>query len=305
LAAGDVELIVPFPAGGSLDALGRELARELGHQLKRTVIVLNVGGASGSIGAQRLLQRPPDGRTLLLGSLAHLVLGPGEPSSYRHSMAAFTPIGKVSSVDYVVVAGPKFAADSLDEWVALARSAPGRISLAHPGQRTLQFLTAREIERHARIELLHVPYSGSAPMLADISAGHVDVALIALTAARPMVEAGHAKVLGMLRADRHPLLSHWPVSGESQSLKGIYTNAWAGLFSAAGTPPPVVRQLRAALSAILRGPALRAEIMQMGGLPANPDAPADGAGFAAFVEAEMRRLAGRLEPAPSAPGQRR
>jgi tripartite-type tricarboxylate transporter receptor subunit TctC len=288
---GDIELVVPFPAGGSLDALGRILADDLGRRLGRTVVVVNVGGASGAIGAQRVRQRPPDGRTLLLGSLVHLALGPGEGPRLGHSLADFTALGKVSAVDYVVVATPKFAANSLDDWVRSAKAAPGRISLAHPGHGTLQYLTALEIERRAGIALLHVPYSGSGPMLADLASGQVDVALIAVTAARLLVENGRVKPLGILRADRHPALPAWPVSGESTTLGGVSTNAWAGLFMPAGAPPALLRRLRSGLADSLRNPAVRSAIVQLGSVPADPDAAADGVGFPAFVESELKRLA--------------
>nr|WP_316640055.1 tripartite tricarboxylate transporter substrate binding protein [uncultured Roseateles sp.] len=302
--SGDIELVVPFPAGGSLDALARVLADDLGRRLGRAVVVINVGGASGAIGAQRVRQRPADGRTLLLGSLVHFALGQGDGRKLADALADFTALGKVSSVDYVVVATPKFGANSLDEWVRSAKAAPGRISLAHPGYGTLQYLTALEIERRAGIELLHVPYSGSGPMLADLASGQVDVALIAVTAARPLVDNGRVKLLGILRTDRHPTLPAWPVSGESASLSGVTTNAWAGLFMPAGAPQALVQRLRIALADSLRNPALRSAIVQLGSFPADPGAVADGLGFPAFVESELQRLAD-LQQASSAHRPRR
>lgn len=281
---GTIELIVPYPAGGSLDTLARPLAQALATRLDSDGYVTNVGGASGALAIERFLQRPADGHALLLASLSQFMLKGHAGQTLR---AQGLPIGKVGSTDYVIVCGPRFQARSLDDFVDAARAAPGRISLAHPGQETLQYLTARLLAQRAGIELLWVPYSGSAPMLSDLVTGEVDTALIALTGALPMVRSGRLRLLGVLRRDPHPRFPGLPVAGRSRSLPGFEAQAWAGLFVRDATAAERVARLRQALADVLRSRETQAALAALGTEPAEPEG--DATAFAGFIRAELAR----------------
>jgi tripartite-type tricarboxylate transporter receptor subunit TctC len=277
-----ITLVVAFPAGGSLDGYARTLAGEL-HKLGSAVVVENVGGAGGVLGAQRVLRASPDGYTLLFGSVNDLVLAPIVSKNAGYKAADFVPLALVNSTAPVLVAGPKFAG-SLEQLIESSKRAPRSVTMGTPGNGTFQHLSASLLERSAGIDLLHVPYKGAAPLMTDLLGGQVDVAVVALPAALVHLKAGRLRALGVLREGRDPNAPEIPSVNGQGGIRSIDARLWAGLAAPPGTPAGVTQRLQALLAPALRSPDMRAYNTKTGS--ETPDPLVEGAAFGRFLASE-------------------
>jgi tripartite-type tricarboxylate transporter receptor subunit TctC len=285
-SARPITLVVPSQAGGGTDATARTLAVELGKKLGQTVVVDDMPGASGAIGAQKVLHASPDGYTLLLAN-SDLVLASIVHRNAGYSLSDFAPIVRLGSAPMTLVARRDFPAASVDEMVALAKARPGKISVGVSGPATIPALAVAMLEQSAQIELLKVPYKGAAQVVNDVLAGQVDLAVSAVSNTLGPAGAGTIKVLGVLSSDRVAMAPELPLVGESSSARKVALDIWVGLFGPARMPAAAVNAINAAVQEVLRDPGYRAKQASGGVIVAEP-ATADA--FARQVAAEADRF---------------
>ena len=281
-----ITLVVPYPAGASVDRIGRVLALELGKRLGKPVVVENIGGASGTIGAKRVQRAPADGYTLLVGSVNDLIVGPAAFKA-GYSVRDFTPIAKLSTNSTALVAHPGLPANNVDELAALAKRSGRPLLIGATGAAMMQTIGGKLVADAAGFEVTPVIYKGGAPLLNDLAGGQVQVATIALTGALPMIRAGKLKVLGVISAQRDHTAPDIPTVNEGKTVKGVEADLWTGLFGPAKMPAPVVARLVAAMREILADPAYREGEFKAGSIAAGP---VDPRRFQQSLENEEKRL---------------
>ncbi|MBW8468253.1 MAG: tripartite tricarboxylate transporter substrate binding protein [Thiobacillus sp.] len=283
-------LVVPYPAGAAVDNIGRALAVELGKHLGQSVVVENVGGASGTIGAAKVRRAMPDGHTLMIGTVNDMVVAPTVLKS-GYAVGDFTPIAKISSNSTVLVAHPSFPANSVDELVDLARRSKEPLLMGATGAAVMQTVGGMLLADAAGIKITNVVYKGGAPMVTDLLAGHVKVGTVALNSVLPHIRDGRLKALGVISNRRDPTAPDIPTVNEGKAVKGVEADLWTGLVGPANLPAPVVLRLAAAMREILANPQYREAQLNAGSIPAEPEGATT---FGRYVMGEQTRLAPML-----------
>ena len=281
-----ITLVVPNAAGGAADNLARSIAEELAQRLKQPVLVENLGGASGALGAQKVLRAAPDGYTLLFGTTSDMVVTPIANRGAGYAVKDFTPIAKVGVTPMTLVARPGLGVQTVDQLVALARSKPNGLSIGTTGNASLQAFAAVALQRAAGIDLLGVPYKGGAPLLNDLLGGQIDLGVLTLPGALAQARAGKLVMLGLLWPQRAGSAPDMPTVNESVSVKGVSVEIWAALAGPPGLPAPVVDRLSRAVQEVLADKAFSERRAKLGDM-AVPFAPP--AEFARFLQAEDER----------------
>ena len=257
-----VRLIIPFPAGGSNDVVGRMVANQLSLKLGQTVFVDNRGGAGGTIGTEAAANATPDGYTLLVISIAHAV----NPALYKLNydpIKSFTPIAIFATGPNVLAINPTLPVKSVKELVALAKQKPGELNYASAGVGSFQHLGAELFKLMAGVDIVHVPYKGGGPAMQDVISGHVKIMFSSLIQTTPFIQSGQLKALGTGGAKRSPVLPDVPTIAEG-GVDGYVADNWWGLAAPAGTPAPIVEKLYAATQAALKAPDLQAQFAREG-----------------------------------------
>src|SRR5688572_8193802 len=248
-----VRLVVPFPAGGPADALGRVLADQLNKTWGQPVIIENRGGAGGNLGAEVVARAAPDGYTLLLNASSHVINASLYEKLPYDPIKDFTPVSEVASYMLVLVVHPSVAATSVKEFVALAKSTHGGLSLANAGLGTPTHLSAVLFAQAADVNLVHVPYRGAAPASTDLIAGQVPAMFNNPVNAVPQVKSNNLRALAVTGSKRLSLLPDMPTIAES-GYPGFETRTWFALFGPAGMPADIARKLHADVERALRLP---------------------------------------------------
>ena len=237
-----IRIIVPFPAGGSVDSFGRVLAARLQEQLKTSVIVENRGGAGGNIGANQVAKSPPDGYTLLLNTNGQAI----SPSIYKSlpydSDKDLVRISALTGTSTVIVINPKLPAKNFQEFVALAKSQPGVMNYGSTGVGNALHLTMELVMIETGINLQMVPFTGDAPLFNTLISGEIHAALVPTTTARGHVESGAIRAIAMTTAKRVATWHDTPTIAE-QGLPDFAVSGWLGLFAPSGTPREIVDAL--------------------------------------------------------------
>ena len=291
-----ITLVVPYPAGGSADVLARALGQKLGERLHQAVVVENHAGAATAIGAKDVARAAPDGYTLLLGTVSSQAINPAMNKVGYDPVADFTPIAPIGSIPFVLVANPAAHLDSVADVIARAKAKPGELAYASAGLGTSNHLAGELFAKEAHLELLHVPYTGSAPALTDVLAGHVPLMFDLQATSLAHVKAGRLKALAVTSPKRSDLLPDVPTMGES-GLAGYDVSAWFGLFAPAGVPKSVVDRLNAETSAIIASPEMKKRLQDLG-VSADVSTPPE---YAAFVKEEAAKWAATVKSAGLAP----
>jgi tripartite-type tricarboxylate transporter receptor subunit TctC len=262
-----ITLIVPFPAGGGVDVIGRIVADKLSAELGQPVVIDNRGGAAGVIGTRVAARASPDGYTLVMatsGSIAinpNLYVNPG-----YHTLKDLAPIGLISSTPIVLMAHPQAAENSLADVIASAKREPGKLNIGTPPPGTSAYLGAELFKSLAGIDITIVTYRGTGPLTTDLLGGHVKLGLNVLAPAMSMLKAGSLKALAVLAQTRSSHLPDVPTSAEA-GLPGFESGLNYGLLAPAGTPKAIVDRLNLALRAGIDTPEVRARIAADGGDP--------------------------------------
>lgn len=282
-----VTIIVPYTAGGSVDANARLVAQKLADRLKQSVVIENVGGAGGAVGLGKAAAAAPDGYTLVAGTDSAMTVGKlVNPAAYRFDpLQALAPVGMLNTAPLVLVAGPKLPAKSYAEFVQQAKAKPGHLTYATSGIGTVLQLAMELLKERSGIFVTHVPYRGGGQIATDVIGGQVDVAMLVSTTAIPQVQSGRLRALGVTSATRLDALPQVPAFGELPGLKGYALVSWTGLFAPAGTPPAIVKRLNDELNAVLKEPDVAAKLRDQGAAPGS-GSPED---LGRFVKAETER----------------
>ncbi len=259
-----VKIIAPFTPGGGVDTVARLIADPLSKTLGQTVIVENRPGAAGTIGAALAAKAVGDGHTLLLGTISTHGIAPSLYASLPYdALKDFAPISLLVTQPNVLAVGPSLAATTVADLIVFAKAKPGTITYASSGSGTTQHLSAAMFEHRAGVHLVHVPYKGSAPALADLLGGQVQVIFDNLATALPHIKANKLTALAVTSSKRTPLLPNVPTMQEA-GLSGYEVTSWYALYAPASIPPAVAERLSQEVRGILQQAAVAKRLGELG-----------------------------------------
>ena len=282
-----INLVVGYPAGGSVDLVARIISEPLGKRLGAQIIVDNVGGAGGAIGAQKVVNAAPDGYTLLLGSGSEISIARIYNAAIKYNGETdLTPIGLIGTTPMVFVAGPKTGVKTMDEALALAKRNPGKLNFASSGIGTPLHVAGELINLKAGTSFRHVPYRGAPQMVQDVLGGNIEFGVFVLSSALPHIESGKMVALAVTTPQRSRAAPQIPALSEFAKLKDYNMNVWFGLFCPAKLPQDMTTRLNKELGEVLRDPAVwqklqKAGIGNEGGTPQ---------ALSSFIKAETQRV---------------
>lgn len=290
LAQGDwpnraVRIIVPFPPGQAADIVTRLLADELSRRWPQRVVVENRAGGAGAPAMEAGARAAPDGYTLICGTSGTLGINPSVlPRLSYDAERDFAAITNVAIVPLLVIANPSFAANTPQEFAAMARAEPGQVNVASAGPATSQHLSAELLQLRTGLRFNIVHYRGSGPAIADLIAGTVPSMFDSVASAQGHIRGGRAKPIALCTPARIPQFPDVPTLGETIS-PGYEAFGWSGLVAPAGTPPEIIARINADAVAVLREGAIAERIQSLAMIPA----PTTPAAFAAFIRAEIAK----------------
>ena len=280
-----VRVIVPYPPGGSTDILARVLAEKLTPALGQQMIVENRAGATGMIGAEAVAKSPPDGYTLLMGVNGPITIAPAIRSSMAYdTLKDFAPVILVADAPKLLVINPSIPANTLQEFIAWAKSRPQPISFASAGVGATGHLACEMLKQMGGFEANHVPYKGGGPAVTDVIGGHVQFMFEVMPQLLPHVQAGRLKALGISSPERSKAIPTLPTIAE-QGMPGFQSSTWFGILAPAGTPEAVVNRLNAEFAKALAEPDIAKRIADLGAT-STPNSPAD---YARFLRADLEK----------------
>jgi tripartite-type tricarboxylate transporter receptor subunit TctC len=283
-----ITMIVPYPAGGGVDTMGRLVGQKLAAALGQQVVIENRGGAGGMIGTRDAARAAPDGYTIVM-LLTGMSLGVDPGFDLGKD---FAPIGLVASTPIIVETNPSFPATSLAELIALAKKQPGQYSAGSPPAPTVNYFAALLFKLLAGVDITVVPYKGTGPLTADLLGNHVPFGFNTIPASVSQVEAGQLRALAVGGATRSATLPNVPTAAES-GLPGFEAVQYYGLAAPAGTPAPIVERLNRELTGILNTDEMKARLIADGSDPA-PSTPADYAANIVREEGKWAALIRKL-----------
>jgi tripartite-type tricarboxylate transporter receptor subunit TctC len=261
-----ITLIVPFPAGGSSDALARTLGTPLSQALGQPVIVESRPGAGATIGADFVAKAKADGHTLLMGAVHHTIATSVYKKLPYDFEKSFAPITTVALVPNVVTVNAKSAATDVKSLIALAKAAPGKLAYGSNGNGTVQHLIGTQFSTMAGVEMVHVPYKGSAPLTTDLLGGQVDLSFDTLTPVVQHIKGGKLRALAVTTAKRSSTLPDVPTLAEA-GLPGFNQGTWFGIMAPAATPKDIVARLNTEMVKIIQSPEFRKRMEEIGAEP--------------------------------------
>jgi len=261
-----VRLIVPFPAGGTTDVLPRLLVDKLQARWGQSVVVENRVGAGGNSGADYVFRAEPDGHTLLVSAPGPLVVAPSLNSKLRFDPQKFVPVTMLATMPNLLVTRPSLSATSAQDLVTMARREPGKLSFASQGVGTTSHLTAAMFQQITGSELLHVPYKGTAPAMADLMGGQVDIMFDNVTSSTAPIKAGRIRALAVASSKRLVTLPDIPSSDEV-GLKGFYSSTFVAMLAPPGTPAALVARIQRDVAELVRLPDINGKYLELGAEP--------------------------------------
>jgi tripartite-type tricarboxylate transporter receptor subunit TctC len=283
-----ITLVVGYPPGGSTDLTGRALGVELSHRLGVPVIVDNIGGAGGAIGAQKVANAAPDGYTLLVGANNEIAISKLVNASVRYEQKDFTPIGLIASQPLVLVAAPAAGVKNAGEFLALLKKNPGKYSYGSSGVGTSLHLAGEMLKQQGGVFMTHVPYRGVAPLTNDLLGGNIDFGVFVLSSALPYIRSGKMVALGTTEAKRSAITPDLPALGETPALQRMDIGVWFALMGPAKLPAPVLARLKKALEETLQSPDFRKKMEATSSVV--PLAPLDIERFLVTETAKYRNI---------------
>lgn len=288
-----IRWVVNFPPGGAADTLSRLLAEHIGGRLGQPIVVENRPGAGGMVGAELVAKARGDAHLVIMSNAASHGIGPVlYPNVPYDPLADFSHVGMVGTFPSVLVVNPGVPAQSLAEFIALAKGRPGGLAFGTGGNGTMNHLIGVLLARAAGIELTHVPYRGSAPALADAIGGQIPAVMESLPIALPHLRANRLRALATSEATRDAALPEVPSFAEAGFPAVVSTN-WFGFSTTAGTPAPVVERWRATLAEALADTRLRERFAGIGVVPGK----LGQAEYTGFIGAELARWRGVIQAA--------
>ena len=281
-----ITIIVPFPAGGTLDNLTRSLAQKMSDDFKQPVIIDNKPGAGTVIGTEIVARAAPDGYTL--GMVANsFAINPSLYDNLRYdTVKDFTPVSWVAYTPHLLVANPDVPVKSLADVIATAKTKPGELSFASFGAGTSPHIAIERLKSEAKIDVLHIPYKGQAPALNDLLGGHVDMMFANTPDVLPHVKSGKLRAIALANDARLESIPDVPTFKEA-GVDNMNSNSWYGVIVPSGTPAPIVEKLSAEFVRIVNLPEIRERLLAQGLEPAGTTS----AEFAEYLKSEMEMAA--------------
>jgi tripartite-type tricarboxylate transporter receptor subunit TctC len=279
-----VRIVVPFPAGGTADVLPRILSEKLSAKWGQPVIVENRVGAGGNIGAEAVARAEPDGHTLLASPPGPIAINHNLYPKLSFDPLKWVPVTVMATVPNVLATRATLDARSVAELIAYARANPGKVTYASQGNGSTSHLTGAMFQSMAGLQMLHVPYKGTAPALTDLMAGQVDLFFDNMGSSLKQHQAGKIRILAVASAQRSSVLPEVPTVAEA-ALPGFLSVTWFAVVAPDGTPASVAAQLSAAFADAIRMPDVHKRFVEQGAEPVG-NAPAE---MAAFVKDETVR----------------
>ena len=276
-----IKLLVPFPAGGPVDVMGRLVAQHLSTTLGQQVIIENRPGAGATLAGKAAATAEPDGYTLMVGSAATYAIGPTlYPNAGYDPTTAYAPIAFVSSVPYVMIIRPQAVQRTLPELIAYAKANPGKLNFGTPNGAPPHMLAAW-FRNATATDIVIVPYRGASTVLTDMIGGQVDLGFETTSVTFAHVREGKVRALGVATTSRLPELPDVPTMAEG-GVPDFIASSWTGIVAPAGTPRPLIMRLNAEINAGIKSAFMQERFKQLGAI-ANPGTPED---FAAFIAKE-------------------
>ncbi len=281
-----IRLVVPFPPGSGTDIVGRLLAQEVSNAWSQPVVVDNRPGASTIVGTDIVAKSPPDGYTMVMASNNHAM----NPSLFTNklpfdSLKDFEAVAQVAILPFVLVVNPQLPVKNLEELLALARRKPHEITYASTGNGTPPHVAGEMLKRAANVDLVHIPYKGSAAAVADVVSGQVSMMFVNVPSAISLVRTGKLRALAVGTSKRIDMMPELPTMSEL-GFSGFDVSLWMGLLVPAGTPAAIVDKLSGEIARILNEPRMRAKMGEQGAEPAYRSPAA----FSAFLAEETKRF---------------
>jgi tripartite-type tricarboxylate transporter receptor subunit TctC len=270
-----ITIVVAYPPGGSTDLTGRTVANELSKKLGVPVLIENLGGAGGAIGAQKVINAAPDGYTLLVGANNEIAISRLVSSAVKYELKDFTPVGLIATQPMVLVASARSGVKNMDQFMSLVKSHPGKYSYGSSGVGTALHLAGEMVKDQGGLFMTHIPYRGVAPLANDLLGNNIDFGVFVLSSGLPHIKSGKVVALGTTQAKRSAVTPDIPALAEAVKLKNIDISVWFALMGPAKLPEPVLAKLKKALAESLQAPDLRKKLEDSGSAiaPLNVDMP--------------------------------
>jgi tripartite-type tricarboxylate transporter receptor subunit TctC len=260
-------LMVPYPAGGLSDAIARNLQPALQKMLGQTVVVENLGGASGGLAAQKLLQTQADGRMIFQGSPNELILSPLVNPDIKFKPDQFRHVTQITQNPLILLARPDSPANTVDELIDYAKKLGKPAPYGSVGVGSLYHILSEELAKQAGFKVTHIPYRGAAPMFQDLASGQVEFAILPYaTSYKGLQEQKKLKMLGWVSKTRNPFIPELASLGESKALPNFDHSIWAGIFVRRDTPEDIVRKINAAMADMMKTPEVRTAVGNTGSI---------------------------------------
>ncbi len=282
-----IKMVVPFPAGGTTDILARAVAADLQKALGQPVVVENKAGAGGNIGSDFVAKSPPDGYTLLMGTVGtHAINVALYPKMPYDAVKDYVPISLVAGVPNVLVAAPSFPVNSVKDLIDLAKKSPDKTTFASSGNGTSIHLSGELFKQLAGVQMTHIPYKGSSAALPDVMSGQVNVMFDNAPSVMPQIKGGKLKAIAVTSSVRSPALPNVPTIAEA-GLPGYEASSWFGVLAPAGTPKDIVDKLSQTIAKAVQSAEFKERLAAQG---------AEGVGntseqFAAHIKTEIDKWA--------------
>ncbi len=265
-----ITMVVGYPPGGSTDLVGRLVADGLATRLGQPVVVENLGGAGGAIGAQKVAKAAADGYTIMVGANNELAIARLINKAVKYSIADFTPIGLVASQPMVLVASHKAGVKNAAEFVDLVGKHPGKFSYGSSGVGTALHLAGELIKEQGKLDMAHVPYKGVAPLTTDLVGNNIEFGMFVLSSGLPQIKAGKLVALGTTEAKRSAITPDIPALSELPQFKQVDINSWFALMAPKDLPAPIAARLKKALNETMASPEFRKKMEETGNVVADP-----------------------------------
>jgi tripartite-type tricarboxylate transporter receptor subunit TctC len=278
-----VRLVAPFPPGGSIDLTARFVAQWLSERIGQQVVVENRPGAGGNLGSEAVATAPPDGYTLLLCSVANSISATLYEKLGYNFVSDFAHVAGVSRAPNVMVVNPSIPAKTVPEFIAYAKANPGKVNMGSSGVGTSIHVSGELFKMMTGVNMQHVPYRGSAPMLTDLVGGQVQVAFDNLQPSLPLIKSGKLRGIAVTTSARSEALPDLPPIADS--VPGYEASTWNGVSAPKNTPPEIVTRLNSEINAGLADPKMKVRLAEMGAWPI-PGSPAD---FDKLIDVEIAK----------------
>jgi tripartite-type tricarboxylate transporter receptor subunit TctC len=287
-------MIIPFAAGGPTDVLGRVVGQRMSELLGQQIIVENVGGAGGMVGAKRVADAAPDGYTLVLGTVGtHAQSQTMYKRPLYNSAADFTPVALIAEVPIVLIVRKDLPASNLKEFVAYAKANQKNMQFGSAGAGSATHLGCVLLNYLIGVDITHIPFRGTGPAMQDLQGGRIDYLCEIVSTAKPQIDGGTVKAIAIMTKDRSPALPNVP-TGLEQGTPNLEAYTWNALFLPKGASPDIVKKLNEVAVQAMQTPVVRERLEGLGAVIVSPDRATPDY-LAQFVKSEIEKWAGPIK----------